>query len=83
MRYAISFGNGNDGLSRLHASFTVDAPEGSEFKLAELAMLSQFTKSGRRYARKRIMVGECGENSGQAVILDPARSPGWSEVIGA
>jgi hypothetical protein len=83
MRFAISYGNGNDGLSRLFPAFTVEAPAGSEYILARLATISQFTKTGRPYIARNLHVDEAGEGAAQAVVYDPPRSPGWSEHNGA
>lgn len=84
MRYAISYGDGNNGLSRLHPNFMVEAPEGSEYILARLAMVSTFKAGhGKRWAARNLSVDEMGPDSAQAVIYDPPRSPGWSEHNGA
>lgn len=82
MRYGISYGNGNDGVSHLYPRLTVDAPEGSEYMLARAAMLSGGSAS-RAFLRAHTHVDEMGENGAQACVYDPPRSPGWSDHNGA
>lgn len=85
MLYAVSYGNGNDGLSRLHCDFTVEAPEGSEDLIAKLAMLSLFSGAARRYVSANLSIDESGSDAAQAVVLDPPGRDGrgWSEHNGA
>ena len=81
--FAISYGNGNAGVSHLHANFTVTASDGDEFLIARLAIISNFRGSARRFAARNLFVYEHGDGSAQAVIYDPPNGRGWSDHNGA
>ena len=81
-RYAVSYGNGNDGLSRLFPAFFVWADPDRIWDVARVAMMTRGDAS-RRWLKANTHVDEAGPDAMQACIYDPPKSPGWSDHNGA
>ena len=82
--YAVSSGNGNDGVSRLYPGYTVATNE--PWLLAELAAVSEFKAGhGRRWCREHLDVDGEAEYGISATLYDPPGrdGAGWSEHNGA
>ena len=68
--YGVSYGNGNDGVSHIYASFYVKTYE--PFRLAQAAMLSEFTEAeGQPWALKVMEIDGEAEYTISATIYDP------------
>lgn len=84
--YAVSSGNGNDGVSHLYPDYIVTAPVDSEYLIARLACLASFNSGwGRKWAKRELMLSDMGPDSVQGAICDaPGRDGrGYSEHNGA
>lgn len=84
--YAVSTGNGNDGISHLYPNYIVRAPVDSEYLIARLACLASFNSGwGRKWAKREMSVDEMGPDAAQACIYDPPGRDGrgYSEHNGA
>lgn len=82
--YAVSSGNGNDGVSQLYPNYCVETDE--PWLLAQLAAVSEFkNKHYRRWCRENLEVDGEAEYTITAMLLDPPGRDGhgYSEHNGA
>jgi hypothetical protein len=80
--YAVSYGNGNDGLSRLWPDFTLWCDPGAIGDVARVAMITRGFASPR-WVKANVEIGEEYNDAVQACLLNPPRSPDWCEANGA
>lgn len=82
--YAVSYGNGNEGLSRMWPDFKVWADPDTLYEIARLAMVTRGFAS-KAWVRRNVQVDEVGPDAVQAVLYDPPGrdGAGWSEHNGA
>ncbi len=84
IRYAVSSGDGNDGVSHMFPDYTVVTDE--PWLLAKLAATTTFKPGrGRRWCRDNLDIDGEAEFTIHAVIHDPPGrdGAGWSEANGA
>jgi hypothetical protein len=84
MEYAVSRGNGNDGVSRMYPDYVVTTDE--PYLLARLAAVSEFKPGyGRRWCRDRMQVDGEAEYGISTTIYDPPGrdGAGYSDHNGA